>query len=81
MTDAAPRSLNCPNCGAPLDFPEGQASVRCRFCDSTIERSLSALTDDDDANVIQIDASGFQTPGAAAGPPAASSSKCVMASR
>jgi LSD1 subclass zinc finger protein len=66
MTDVA--SLNCPNCGAPLDFPEGQTSVRCRFCDSTIERSVSAVTDDDDANIIQIDVSGFQTPGVAAGP-------------
>jgi LSD1 subclass zinc finger protein len=69
MTDAgAPRSLNCPNCGAPLNFPEGQASVRCRFCDSTIERSLADLTDDDDAHVIQIDTSGFHSPGTTAGP-------------
>jgi outer membrane protein assembly factor BamB len=63
MTDAsAPRSLNCPNCGAPLDFPPRQASVRCRFCDSTIERSVSDLTDDDNDHVIQIDASGLSGP-------------------
>ena len=67
MTDASPRSLNCPNCGAPLDFPRGQSTVRCRFCDSTIERSVADLTDDDDAHIIQIDASG-QVPGSPAGP-------------
>ena len=69
MTDASPvHSLNCPNCGAPVEFPEGQASVRCRFCDSSIERSVAALTDDDDANTIRIDASGMQSPGGPTGP-------------
>ncbi|MCC7361522.1 MAG: PQQ-binding-like beta-propeller repeat protein [Anaerolineales bacterium] len=67
MPDASPRSLNCPNCGAPLDFPDGQSTVRCRFCDSTIERSVADLTDDDDAHIIQLDAAG-QLAGSAGGP-------------
>jgi LSD1 subclass zinc finger protein len=31
------KSFNCPNCGAPLDFPGGSiTTVRCPFCHNTI---------------------------------------------
>ena len=32
MADNNPTSLNCPNCGAPLDFDGTSAVVRCKFC-------------------------------------------------
>ncbi len=60
MTDT-PRSLNCPNCGAPISFPPGEDSLRCRFCDSSIERSPSDLTADDDAHVIQLNTATFSS--------------------
>jgi ribosomal protein L7/L12/outer membrane protein assembly factor BamB len=32
MNDSAPTSLNCPACGAPLDFDGTSAVMRCKFC-------------------------------------------------
>jgi ribosomal protein L7/L12 len=32
MTENNPTSLNCPACGAPLDFDGNSAVVRCKFC-------------------------------------------------
>lgn len=57
MTDApAPlRSLNCPNCTAPLDFPKAHASVTCRFCGSVVERSDDDPTPDDESHALKID--------------------------
>ena len=57
MSDASPRrSLRCPNCGAPVDFAEGQASVHCRFRDSVIEHSPEAITPDGHAHRVQNNA-------------------------
>ncbi|MCS6910360.1 MAG: TFIIB-type zinc ribbon-containing protein [Anaerolineales bacterium] len=57
MTDSpAPlRSLNCPNCGAPLDIPQARASVTCRFCGSVVERSDDEPTPDDESHALKID--------------------------
>jgi WD40 repeat protein len=52
------RALRCPNCGAPIEFAPGQASVRCKFCDSVIENSSEAMTASDHAKVV----SGSPTP-------------------
>ncbi len=49
------RSLTCPKCGAPLDFPPGQAVVQCQFCDSRFERSDDAPTADDAGHALKID--------------------------
>ncbi len=32
MADNTPTTLNCPSCGAPLDFDGKSSVVRCRFC-------------------------------------------------
>jgi LSD1 subclass zinc finger protein len=40
-------SLNCPNCGAPLEFAPGQRLIQCAFCGSSIERSDEALSSED----------------------------------
>ncbi len=32
-------TLNCPKCGAPLDFATGQDTTRCAFCGSQVVRS------------------------------------------
>ncbi len=32
MSDTAPTSLNCPTCGAPLDYTGASAVIRCKFC-------------------------------------------------
>ncbi len=32
MADNAPKTLNCPSCGAPLEFDGKSSIVRCRFC-------------------------------------------------
>ncbi len=57
MTDSpAPlHSLNCPNCAAPLDFPNVRSSVNCRFCGSVIERSDDDPTPDDESHALKID--------------------------
>lgn len=61
MSSYAPlRSLNCPNCGAPLAFPKEHDSVVCRFCDSTIERSDEAPTPDDASHALKVDIFGGQ---------------------
>ncbi len=61
MTDSSPlRALTCPNCGAPLEFPKAQASVRCRFCDSIIERSDEAPTADDLGHALNVEVLGGQ---------------------
>ena len=48
------RSLSCPNCGAPIHFPEDDNSVRCAFCGSVIERSGDAPTPDDEGRALKI---------------------------
>jgi len=32
MSETLPKTLNCPACGAPLDFDGRSAIVRCKFC-------------------------------------------------
>ncbi len=32
MPDNTPQTLNCPSCGAPLDYDGTSSIVRCRFC-------------------------------------------------
>ena len=32
MTDNLPKTLNCPSCGAPLDYDGSSSIVRCKFC-------------------------------------------------
>jgi len=54
MSDAPLRSLNCPNCGAPIDFPEARGTVKCRFCDSVIERSDEAPTADEEGHALKV---------------------------
>jgi len=49
------RSLNCPNCAAPLNFPDARSSVNCRFCGSVIERSDDDPTPDDASHALKID--------------------------
>jgi outer membrane protein assembly factor BamB len=48
------RALNCPNCGAPIDFPAHQSTVRCAFCSSVIDRSDDAPTSDDEGHALKI---------------------------
>jgi LSD1 subclass zinc finger protein len=31
------RVLKCPACGATLDPPQGQSSLKCSYCQSTVE--------------------------------------------
>src|SRR3972149_4772492 len=32
-----PQTFNCPNCGAPLDYPGGsEATVRCPYCNNSV---------------------------------------------
>ena len=32
MSDNLPKNLNCPSCGAPLDYDGSSSIVRCKFC-------------------------------------------------
>ena len=32
MPEINPTSLNCPNCGAPLDYDGTSAVIKCKFC-------------------------------------------------
>jgi outer membrane protein assembly factor BamB len=48
------RALTCPNCGAPLDFSQGERKVECSFCGSVIERSDDAPTPDDEGHALKI---------------------------
>ena len=36
MPDSTPKTLNCPSCGAPLDFNGSSAVVRCKFCRNVV---------------------------------------------
>ena len=36
MPDSTPKTLNCPSCGAPLDFNGSSAVVRCKFCHNVV---------------------------------------------
>ena len=31
-----PRSFNCPNCGGPLTYAGGDATMQCPFCANTV---------------------------------------------
>ncbi len=46
-------SLNCPNCGAPLEFPQAQWATRCNFCGSHIARSEEAITADEHERILR----------------------------
>ncbi len=56
--DSPLRSLNCPNCGAPLDLEEGQALIRCEYCGSRIERSEEPPTPDDEGHALKVELVG-----------------------
>jgi LSD1 subclass zinc finger protein len=34
------RQTQCPSCGAPIAWPEGEASMRCPYCQAGLERTL-----------------------------------------
>lgn len=36
MPGSNPKSLNCPTCGAPLDYDGSSAVVRCKFCRNVV---------------------------------------------
>jgi LSD1 subclass zinc finger protein len=36
------RTLQCPSCGATLDPPVGQTSMKCSYCQSTVEIPAAA---------------------------------------
>ncbi len=36
MPGSNPKSLNCPTCGAPLDYDGSSAVVRCKFCQNVV---------------------------------------------
>ncbi len=46
-------SLNCPNCGAPLEFPEGQWTTHCNFCGSQISRSEEPVTANEHDRILR----------------------------
>ncbi|MBN2003707.1 MAG: PQQ-binding-like beta-propeller repeat protein [Anaerolineae bacterium] len=46
-------ALNCPNCGAPLEFMENQWTTRCNFCGSHVARSEEAVTPDEQERVLR----------------------------
>lgn len=46
-------ALNCPNCGAPLEFLENQWTIRCSFCGSHIARSEEVVTADERERVLR----------------------------
>jgi len=62
MPDANLRSLNCPNCAAPLDFPEARTTIHCKFCGSVIERTADddAPTPDDENHALKVNIEGAQ---------------------
>lgn len=62
MPDSNLRSLNCPNCAAPLDFPEARSTINCKFCGSVIERSddNDVPTPDDESHALKLNVEGTQ---------------------
>ncbi|MEW5830782.1 MAG: PQQ-binding-like beta-propeller repeat protein [Chloroflexota bacterium] len=36
MPDPTPKTLDCPTCGAPLDYDGSRAVVRCKFCQNVV---------------------------------------------
>ncbi|MBN1887524.1 MAG: PQQ-like beta-propeller repeat protein [Thermoflexales bacterium] len=50
---ASLNALNCPNCGAPLEFAAGRSVVRCGFCGSHIERSQESPTPADGGHALR----------------------------
>jgi outer membrane protein assembly factor BamB len=36
MPGSTPKTLNCPTCGAPLDYDGSSAVVRCKFCQNVV---------------------------------------------
>jgi len=52
------RTLNCPACGATLEPPQGQSSMKCSYCQSTVEipaaaQALAPLSYDPNIGQIQ----------------------------
>jgi LSD1 subclass zinc finger protein len=46
MTDTPKiRSMDCPSCGAPLEFVEGQTVIKCKYCGDVIERPQAKETE------------------------------------
>ena len=45
------KSLNCPNCGAPIQIPEGKSQFFCTFCGSQIQVDDGKITIDLNANI------------------------------
>lgn len=46
-------SLDCPNCGAPLDIKQGQEITICMYCNSSVR--ITALGDGSEKNVLQTE--------------------------
>ncbi len=49
------RTLNCPNCGAPLNFSGGRDSVTCAYCNSVVERTDDAPNPAEEKHILRID--------------------------
>lgn len=45
------KSLNCPNCGASVDIPEGVSRFYCTYCGSQIQIDDGKITIDLNANI------------------------------
>lgn len=49
------RTLNCPNCGAPLNFPPGRDTATCAYCSSVVERTDDAPNQEEEKHTLRID--------------------------
>lgn len=49
------RTLNCPNCGAPLNFAGGRDTVTCAYCNSVVERTDDAPQPAEEKHILRID--------------------------
>ena len=57
------QTLKCPACGATLDPPQGQSSMKCSYCQSTVEipaavRAPASAPFPYDANIGKIPGAG-----------------------
>ena len=44
--DSEIRQTQCPSCGAPIAWPEGETSMRCPYCNAGLERTLPKSEED-----------------------------------
>jgi LSD1 subclass zinc finger protein len=51
--EPAIRQTQCPSCGAPIAWPEGESSMRCPYCNVGLERTLPQQ-EDNDTNTVPI---------------------------